>query len=84
MEITDGTNTAVVTIVDGVAIFDGIGVKNWNTLYSFRVLDAEGNAVSSTFTYSVSTYYARMGAENTNLTNLVNAMMAFYEAAAAL
>lgn len=82
MQISDGVNEAVtVDIVDGVAIFDDIAVTNWNTTYTFTVLDAEGTPVCSFFTYSVSTYYVRMMANTTDasLMDLVTAMMALYE-----
>ena len=40
--------------------------------------DANG-AVSASFAYGVSLYYARMNNQNAALTNLVNAMMVLYE-----
>lgn len=65
----------------GVATVKAIGPANWNDTYYFRIVDGEGNAASATFTYGVSTYYARMSEnEDANLSDLVKSMMALYEA----
>ena len=80
MMITDGENVATVAIENGVVTIGDVGIDNWNTTYTFQVIDEGGNAVSSSFTYSVSTYYARMANKaDQNLTDLVTAMMALYE-----
>ena len=65
----------------GIAVVEAINPTKWNDTYYFCIVDGEGNAVSATFSYGVSTYFARMsGNEDANLTALVDAMMALYEA----
>lgn len=80
LKMTNGEDVAEFVIENGVVTVDGIGIDNWNTLYTFVIEDETDLAVSSTFTYSVSTYYARMQGGDANLANLVTAMMALYEA----
>lgn len=60
-------------------IMDGISIYNWDTMYFFRIVDAEGNVISDTVQYSVFTYCARMNdKDNAKLTALVNAVMNLY------
>ena len=41
------------------AIFRGITPANWGTVYSLRVVNGQGEPVSKTVTYSVTTYAVR-------------------------
>lgn len=62
-------------------IMDGISITSFDTIYYFRVVDAEGNVISDTIGYSVSTYCTRMASStDLKLRTLVNAMMGLYEA----
>lgn len=80
LRMTNGDDSATFVIENGVAEVTGITAANWNTLYTFVIEDENGDAVSSTFTYSVSTYYARMKNSNdSTLVDLITAMMALYE-----
>lgn len=62
------------------AITAGIKPGDYNTTYSFRIVDAEGHAVSHTLNYSVAAYYTAMQSE-TAVAPVVKAIMALYEAA---
>ena len=65
-------------------IMDGISIANFDTMYYFRVVDADGAVISDTVQYSVSTYCARMAnSTNLKLSSLVHAMMGLYEAGTA-
>lgn len=79
LRMTSGADSATFAIENGVVEVTGIGIDKWDTTFTFVVEDENGVAVSSTFTYSVSTYYARMNGKDANLTDLVTAMMALYE-----
>lgn len=76
LEACDGGNG------DYKAIFAGITPGAWNTDYQMRVVNGAGEPVSSTVTYSVSTYAVRM-AGNAEVKSVTDAMLALYEKAAA-
>ncbi len=76
-----GTMTATSDNTGHKYIMDGISIANFDTIYYFRVVNAEGKSISDTVQYSVSTYCTRMAnSANLKLTALVNAMMGVYEA----
>lgn len=81
-ENADMSDAATVAFNErGIAVVKAINPTKWNDTYYFCIVDGEGNAVSATFTYGVSTYFARMKeTEDANLAALVGAMMALYEA----
>lgn len=65
----------------GIAVVRGISPAHWNDTYYFRIENSKGEAVSATFSYGISTYYARMlKNENEYLVELVKTMMVLYEA----
>lgn len=65
---------------EGIAVVDGISPSNWEKTYYFRIEDRAGNAASATFSYGVSTYFARMGKnEDQTLCDLLSSMMALGE-----
>ncbi|MBQ8351347.1 MAG: hypothetical protein IJY20_04810 [Clostridia bacterium] len=66
----------------GYKITAEIPVLSWNDTIYFRVVDADGNAVSRTIAYSVTAYCANM-AENETVNGVTNAILALYEAAVA-
>lgn len=68
-----------IAIEDGKAEMLGISARLWNDSFYFRIVDADGTPVSSTFTYGISAYYARMN-ENDEVADLVKSMMRLYEA----
>ena len=68
------------SVDEWVAVIGSVVMKNWNKDIYFQVYDNNGQPVSASFIYGVSTYYARMNnTASKNLTNLVNAMMVLYE-----
>ena len=66
----------------GYKLIGEIETMGWNTLLYFRVVDAEGNAVSRTIAYSVTAYCGNM-AENTEVNGVTQAILALYDAVAA-
>lgn len=86
LEVSDNaafTSAALVPVVEKNGQYKaemlGITARLWNDSFFFRVVDASGKPVSSTFTYGVSAYYARMS-ENDGVCSLVSSMMVLYEA----
>lgn len=78
-------DATTVALTGNCAIVDDILPRDFDTTYFFCVLDADGNAVSATFTYGVSTYFARMqGSEDAKLTALLDSMLALYETVSTL
>ena len=77
----NGASNIAVTESNGTykAELLGISARLWNDSFFFRVVNASGTSVSSTFTYGVSAYYARMS-ENDGVASLVSSMMVLYEA----
>lgn len=86
LEIADNasfTHASTVPVVasngEYKAEMHGITPRLWNDSFFFRIVDANGTPVSSTFTYGVSAYYARMN-QNDGISSLVSSMMVLYEA----
>jgi hypothetical protein len=82
--ILNADNGSLTATEDGTGykyVMDGISMINWNTLYYFRVVNADGDVISDTIQYSVSTYCARkVDTADDGLYTLINAMMVLYEA----
>lgn len=82
--ILNAGNDSLTATEDGTGykyVMDGISMMNWNTLYYFRVVNADGDVISDTIQYSVSTYCARkVDTADDGLYTLINAMMVLYEA----
>jgi hypothetical protein len=63
-------------------ILTGLTPAQWNDTYAITVVDANGNAVSGTVTYSVSTYALRMAGDAATKA-VTDKMLALYETAIA-
>lgn len=88
---TDFTGTGVSTInfvaeneTTLKAIMDGLSPAIWNTSFYFRVVDADGNAISHTLRYSVAAYCQNMlNKQDEKVTPVADAILALYDAVAA-
>ncbi len=66
------------------AIMDGLAPAIWNTSFYFRVVDADGNAISHTLRYSVAAYCQNMiNKQDEKVTPVADAILALYDAVAA-
>ncbi len=66
------------------AIMDGLSPAIWNTSFYFRVVDADGTAISHTLRYSVAAYCQNMiNKQDEKVTPVANAILALYDAVAA-
>ncbi len=91
LEIADNAGFAGATRIDFAATEDGANLKaivagiapaSWNTSFYFRVVDADGNAISHTLRYSVAAY-CQNKAEDAEVGPVASAILALYDAAAA-
>lgn len=66
------------------AIMDGLSPAIWNTSFYFRVVDADGNAISHTLRYSVAAYCQNMiNKQDAQVAPVADAILALYDAVAA-